>query len=395
MTVLTKLGAAVAAVLCCSASVGLAAVRAAPAARSASATMTGTASAASTAAPPSHVPVFAYFYQWFNPSSWDRAKQDLPLAGKYSSDDPHVLRDQIEAARAAGIDGFLTSWKSTATLNRRLDLLISVARSERLDLGVVYEALDFSRRPLPVQTVKHDMLYLVTSRSAGLKSTYYGRPVIIWTGTDQYSAADVRSVRAAIGDRAYLLAASKQVADYERIADIVDGEAYYWSSANPDNPATPAKLEAMGKAVHAHGGLWIAPAASGYDGRTLGGSRVIDRKDGQTLVHSLSNAFATSPDCVGLISWNEWSENTYIEPGRKYGDKEITVLRNYLRQRASGAPVRGSGADSSEGGSGSNWTGARAALTLVAFTAAGALVLLAKERRKRRVRPGGGRPERL
>lgn len=397
MTVLTKLGAgaAVAAVLCCSASVGLAAVSAAPAARSASATMTGTASAASTAAPPSRVPVFAYFYQWFNPSSWDRAKQDLPLAGKYSSDDPHVLRDQIEAARAAGIDGFLTSWKSTATLNRRLDLLISVARSERLDLGVVYEALDFSRRPLPVETVKHDMLYLVTSRSAGLKSTYYGRPVIIWTGTDQYSAADVRSVRAAIGDRAYLLAASKQVADYERIADIVDGEAYYWSSANPDNPATPAKLEAMGKAVHAHGGLWIAPAASGYDGRTLGGSRVIDRKDGQTLVHSLSNAFATSPDCVGLISWNEWSENTYIEPGHKYGDKEITVLRNYLLQRASGAPVRGgSGADSSEGESSSTWTGARAALTLVVFTAAGALVLLAKERRKRRVRPAHGQPER-
>jgi hypothetical protein len=395
MTVLTKLGAAVAAVLCCSASVGLAAVPAAPAARSASATMSGSAGAASTAAPPSHVPVFAYFYQWFNPSSWDRAKQDLPLAGKYSSDDPHVLRDQIEAARAAGIDGFLTSWKSTATLNRRLDLLISVARSEQLDLGVVYEALDFSRRPLPVETVKHDMLYLVTSRSAGLKSTYYGRPVIIWTGTDQYSAADVRSVRAAIGDRAYLLAASKQVADYERIADTVDGEAYYWSSADPDNPATPAKLEAMGKAVHAHGGLWIAPAASGYDGRTLGGSRVIDRKDGQTLVHSLSNALATSPDCVGLISWNEWSENTYIEPGHKYGDQEITVLRNYLLQRASGAPVRGSGADSSEGESSSTWTGARAALTLVVFTAAGALVLLAKERRKRRVRPAHGQPERL
>jgi len=350
--------------------------------------------AAATTSAAKHVPVFAYFYQWFNPSSWDRAKQDLPLAGKYSSDDPHVLRDQIEAARAAGIDGFLTSWKSTATLNRRLDLLISVARSEQLDLGVVYEALDFSRRPLPVETVKHDLLYLVTSRSAGLKSTYYGRPLIIWTGTDQYSAADVRSVRAAIGDRAYLLAASKQVADYERIADIVDGEAYYWSSANPDNPATPAKLEAMGKAVHTHGGLWIAPAASGYDGRTLGGSRVIDRKDGQTLVHSLSNAFATSPDCVGLISWNEWSENTYIEPGHKYGGKEITVLRNYLLQRASGALVRGSGADSSEGESSSTWTGARAALTLVVFTAAGALVLLAKERRKRRVRPAHGQPER-
>src|SRR4051812_36518390 len=73
------------------------------------ATATASAGAGATASPAKHVPVFAYFYQWFNPSSWDRAKQDLPLIGKYSSDDPHVLRDQIEAARRAHIDGFLTS----------------------------------------------------------------------------------------------------------------------------------------------------------------------------------------------------------------------------------------------------------------------------------------------
>jgi hypothetical protein len=141
--------------------------------------------AAATTSAAKHVPVFAYFYQWYNPSSWDRAKQDLPLVGKYSSDDPHVLRDQVEAARGAHIDGFLTSWKSTDALNRRLDLLIKIARSENLDLGVVYEALDFSRRPLPVATVLHDMLYLVSNWGADLKSTYYGRPLIIWTGIDQ------------------------------------------------------------------------------------------------------------------------------------------------------------------------------------------------------------------
>ncbi len=108
----SRLGAALAVVLLCSASMGLAAgapVRWAPP------TVSSAAGAASTAVSTSKVPVFAYFYQWFNPSSWDRAKRDLPLTGKYSSDDPHVLRDQVEAARAAGIDGFLTSWKSTTT----------------------------------------------------------------------------------------------------------------------------------------------------------------------------------------------------------------------------------------------------------------------------------------
>src|SRR5690348_16148635 len=60
----------------------------------------GVATATPTTTPPSgtHVPVNAYFYQWFEKSSWQRAKQDFPLVGQYSSDDPHVLRDQINEA---------------------------------------------------------------------------------------------------------------------------------------------------------------------------------------------------------------------------------------------------------------------------------------------------------
>jgi hypothetical protein len=76
--------------------------------------------------------------------------------------------------------------------------------------------------------------------------------------------------RRPLGNPAYLLAASRSVPGYERVANIVDGEAYYWSSADPASPATKAKLNAFGKAVHAKGGLWFAAAASGYDGRTIG-----------------------------------------------------------------------------------------------------------------------------
>ncbi len=360
-------------------------VRSVPA--SAAAPGSPSTSSAAASSPPTGssepVPVYAYFYQWFTTSSWNRAKKDLPLAGKYSSDDPHVLRQQVEQARSAGIDGFLTSWKSTPTLNRRLDLLIAVAHSEHLDLGVVYEALDFNRHPLPIPTVEHDMVYLVTTRGAGLTSAYYGRPVVIWTGTDQYSTADVQSVRAALGDRAYLLAASKTAAGYERIANYVDGEAYYWSSADPGSPATLAKLTAMSRAVHAHHGLWIAPASSGFDGSSLGGTRVIARDNGRTLIHSLDNAFATSPDGVGVISWNEWSENTYIEPGHKYGDQELVALRNYLRDRGRNVAAASPESDTTSApGTGSGWTGVQAAVTLAGGATVG-IVGLAFYRRKR------------
>src|SRR5687767_3245771 len=32
------------------------------------------------------IPLLAYYYIWFDVSSWDRAKTDYPLLGRYSSD---------------------------------------------------------------------------------------------------------------------------------------------------------------------------------------------------------------------------------------------------------------------------------------------------------------------
>ena len=37
-------------------------------------------------------PLFAYYYIWFNGTSWDRAKTDYPVLGRYSSDDRGVTR---------------------------------------------------------------------------------------------------------------------------------------------------------------------------------------------------------------------------------------------------------------------------------------------------------------
>jgi Glycosyl hydrolase family 99 len=343
----------------------------------------GGASATPTPTPPSgtHVPVYAYFYQWFETNSWRRAKQDFPLVGQYSSDDPHVLRDQIDQARWAGINGFLTSWKSTGPLNRRLELLLRMATLTKFDVGVVYEALDFYRKPLPIAKVRSDLKLLVNRWGTAMHSAF-GRPLIIWTGTNEYTRAQIASVHAALGDRAYLLAASKNVPDYRRIADLVDGEAYYWSSADPRSHYTAQKLAEMAKAVHAQHGIWICPAAPGFDGRPLGHTRVIDRADGSTFALSLRIAERSSPDAIGVISWNEWSENTYVEPGQRYGRQELNVLHSYT---TTGNPMIGVPRALSDGQSHSGWTGLRASGILVVMTGLGIAVLVTIGRR-----PGSG-----
>ena len=67
------------------------------------------------------------------------------------------MRQHVRWAKAAGIDGFLVSWKSTPALDERLARLIQVADAEHFHLGIVYEGLDFHRRPLPIATVRHDL----------------------------------------------------------------------------------------------------------------------------------------------------------------------------------------------------------------------------------------------
>jgi hypothetical protein len=132
-----------------------------------------------------------------------------------------------------------------------------------------------------------------------------------------------------------IMASEKSANDYARLADRVDGDAYYWSSVDPDLDRNfRTKLSGMGQAIHDRGGMWIAPAAAGFDARLIGGSRNVDRKDGDTLRIELAAANAASPDVIGLISWNEFSENSFVEPSQNLGTHYLDVLTGILNPAA-------------------------------------------------------------
>ncbi|HKT04201.1 MAG TPA: endo-1,3-alpha-glucanase family glycosylhydrolase, partial [Rugosimonospora sp.] len=297
-------------------------------------------------APPAAVPVLAFYYIWFDPSSWNRAKTDYPQLGDYSSDDPRVLRQHILWAESAGIDGFIVSWKDTPTNNRRLRLLMGLAAQLDFKLAMIYQGLDFSRKPLPASRVAADF---VTFRDqfAGDPVFYRlgGKPLTIWSGTWAYSHADVAAATGPVRGRMLVLNTEKSLDGYRRIADVTDGDAYYWSSVNPDtNTSYGGKLTDLSRAIHQNHQYWLAPFAPGFDARLVGGSKAVPRKDGQTLRDEYATALASSPDVLGLISWNEFSENSYVEPSQRYGTRYLDVLRDL---RHSTVPVPPSASDSS------------------------------------------------
>ena len=309
--------------------------------------------AATTSAAPD--PLLAYYYIWYETRSWDRAKDDYPELGRYSSDDPAVMARHVELARQAGIDGFIVSWKSTPTLNRRLEQLSRIASANGFKLALIYEGLDFHRNPLPVERVQRDLTEAAERYTRAPAFHVFDRPLVIWSGTWRYSAADIARVVRPLRDRLLILGSERNPEGVRRLAGMVDGDAYYWSSGDPQRtPGYRRKLAAMGQIVHDQGGIWIPPAAAGFDARKLGGSRVVERRNGATLLDSLNAATTTAPDAIGLISWNEFSESSHVEPSQRYGRRYLDALASLRRTPESGATRATDFASDEPGGSDDN-----------------------------------------
>jgi Glycosyl hydrolase family 71 len=281
---------------------------------------------------PSKPPVLAHFYIWFTEASWNRAKVDYPAVGRYSSDSVTVMQEQVAKAKAAGIDGFIVSWKDTPTNDRRLEELRGVAARSGFKLAITYQAQDFYRRPLPVDQVRHDLTMLADTYANDPVFQIFGtRPVVAISGTWHYSEQDLRSITAPVASRLRVLATEKSVSGYERVASAVEGELYYWSSADPETtPGYASKLVAMANSARSHCGLWVAPVAPGFDARDIGGHSVVERRGVATLRASWQAALASTPDAIGVISWNEFSENTYIEPSQRYGSQSLDAIADLV-----------------------------------------------------------------
>jgi hypothetical protein len=332
------------------------------------------------------VPVLAYYYIWYTPTSWDRAKSDLPLLGRYSSDEISVMEAHAKEARTAGIDGFLVSWKHTPDLDRRLALLVQAARDNGLKLGIVYEGLDFFRRPLPPKRVAMDLRWFVHKYGHDPVFSIQGRPLVIWAGTWESTPRQIDSVTRQVRGRARILASQRNAEEYAPVAPYVDGDAYYWSSLDPDvDIHAQQDLDELSSVVHDSGGLWIPSVAPGFDARLIGGHRVVPRHSGDTLRQEWKLAVDSSPDAVGIVSWNEFSENSHIEPSQRFGNESLRALASILSAKVPDVIA----ADSSDPPGGGGFPVRPVALLLVAFGIVIASFGALTRRRVRSGRPSG------
>ena len=328
-------------------------------------------------------PVFAYYYLWWSLSHWTQALgknypftasplplpatldstgcgtkslypgntlTDVPSGALYSQDDPGFIEADVRQAAAAGLSGFIVNWIGTgqATQNAssnpyssRLQAMVAAVHKVNSEgipfsLWLSYKA---SASPLSASYIANDLSYFYSTygsdpafdRSKSPKAT------VIWQGSRKYSVSTLQSISSAYRTKLRILGDETQWSSSR--APYLDGDAYYWSSQDPwKNPQSFSQLATLASAVRSSPAnpdgtakVWVAPIAPGFNKQLAGGTACVPRRSGATIQALYTGNAATHPDAFGLISWNEITEGTYVDPMRRYGSTDLDALSSLIK----------------------------------------------------------------
>jgi hypothetical protein len=336
-----------------------------------------TGSAAATSQPR----VFAYYYLWWSLNHWKSAlgpnypstASPLPLPATldasgcnpksiysgniltdvpqklYSQDDPGFIEADVRQAAASGLAGFAVNWAGNGSTtqsvtstpySRRLQAMVDAVHKVNAEgipfkLWLSYKA---SATVLTQSAIDGDFSYFVTKYGTdpAFDHVQSAKPTVIWQGSRKYAVSTLQAISGKYRSKLRIL--GDETTWSTSRAPYLDGNAYYWSSQNPySNPQSFQQLATLANSVRASGTnpdgsqkAWVAPVAPGYDKQLAGGSSCVPRKGGQTLKTIFDGNLATKPDDFGLISWNEITEGSYVDPMTRYGMQDLNMLRSIV-----------------------------------------------------------------
>lgn len=290
--------------------------------------------------------VLAFFYPWYHNFDWDSDELlDRPLV-RYSSEIPEQVGRSIEAARAAGLDGLVVSWRGDTDWNdRRLQIVLDKAQTLGLKVSILVETLlategpEGTVKPLSADKLRtwlekaHDVF---GPHPAFLKVD--GRPVVFVYVAGAFTPAqwvDIVGALACSRRNPFLMADSLDPAFLESFAG-----AFTYATALLPRSSLQAFYNSQAIRTQSYnlsyGGERRVDAATvspGYDDSHLDRERtfVVGRDNGGLYDAEWQAAVRAQPDWILVTSWNEFWENTHIEPSELYGHWYQTRTRAWTR----------------------------------------------------------------
>lgn len=279
-----------------------------------------------------------YMGFWVGAPSWQTdLLSDRPEIGGYDSRDASVVQTQISQAQSAGIDAFMVTWfgPQSGEATAIVDTLLAQANSS-FKIGVVVDAFtaEFNRTPAHLtETLRYAMENYV-DHPAYVR--YADKPVIMFAfqNSTGLSAAQWESIRAAVDPQRRTIWIAEGLSGTDGCCiygGVMDG-VYAFNMAWAEG--TGAYWATQSDRMYAEGGdIYVATVHPGWDESRVAlvqgrenPTATKDRDDGLFLRRSFNGATASGADILLVVSWNEYLENSHIEPSQRFGDTALNTL---------------------------------------------------------------------
>lgn len=281
-------------------------------------------------------PVLAFYYAWFDDSTWSSGRSSGTPSPTYRSADPATIDRQVAQAAGAGINAFVQSWYGPQEENNQTEtnfrLLLDTAARYQFQAAVDVEVMGpFFGNAGSVQAALATLLATHVNHPAYFR--YNGKPVIFFWRQQRFSAAEWGAIRQAVDpNHTTLWIAEGTDLSYQ---DVFDGNHLYSIAWSGDPQAELNKWPPRLKKIEDRLGadrVWVATAMPGYNDLNLNraNSFAKDRAGGAFYRQNWAAALSSQPDMIVITSFNEWLEGTQIEPSTDYGDFYLNLTRELI-----------------------------------------------------------------
>jgi glycosyltransferase involved in cell wall biosynthesis len=298
----------------------------------------------------------AHYYPWYRagkrPEHWNENREfaaltDYPVSGPYSSNTDRVVRRHLAMAQTAGLDFLVVNWQVTSaglnptevTATRRL-FAAAEKRGAPLRLAILLAITTEDARVVAEA--------LNTVRSQFMPSPAYhqvrGRPAIWYYLTDSFLGFFFHRYDDVVRlNRGCWSMATGQLIYNKFLPDLLRRFFSGWCIYSPLQVGRKALRDAIWTRAYRDfseegGPIRVFTICPGYDDSALtsaerrsGRYRVTPRDETRTYqrMQRVALKLTPPPDLVVVTSFNEFHENTHIEPSRSFGDLYLKSTRAF------------------------------------------------------------------
>ncbi len=273
--------------------------------------------------------VYAFYFPWWTNDSWGDGRLIDRPANQYDSRDGGAVGRQVGEAMGAGIDGFIVDWYGPQENNltsQVFNMLLDIAGGAGFKAAAAVD-LNGPYANSPDQVLE-TMNYVVNDRAnhpAYLR--FNGKPVIYFWNQNKFSVADWKNIRNQVDPNHNTIWVMEGTSTgYLGVFDSL----YLFNVAWAGNPGATAR-QWKNTALRGGGGYYTPTVLPGWDESRMTGrsnpSAIVDRAGGAYLTKSWNGAVSANTTTILITSWNEYFENSYIEPSQSYGTQSLDVLR--------------------------------------------------------------------